>query len=117
VGGVELKDQMLQPYLLEWKKGSKAVVCKITQEAIQCYHSQFNGNKLVSECIWRNWPIHIQTNCSLPKDSKKNTGLQYIILYMGAHLLNYHLKDRLNTIFWRRFPPLEVSLNLRDIVW
>jgi len=42
---------------------------------------------------------------------------EYLVMYMGAHLLNYLLKYTLNITFCRGFLPLERHLNLTDGVW
>jgi hypothetical protein len=107
MGGVDLKDQMLQPYLLERKKGSKWHV--------KLFKRLLNITIYNSMVIYRSLSANKKTNpltfsCILSKDSLKNMSLEYLILYMGTHLLNHLLK----VTFWRRFPPLEGNLNLND---
>jgi hypothetical protein len=54
--GLNLKDQMLQPYLLESKKGYKWYI-RFFQKTAKCCRSQTNCNFLQQQLAIENWII------------------------------------------------------------
>jgi hypothetical protein len=112
MGGADPKDQMLQPYLLEWKKGSKWYVKLFKRLLSVTIH-----NEVVIYCFLpaSKKLTHSHWGCT----SLRNwfTGLKYLITYIDVVMLNYLLNDSLNTTLWWRFLPPERSLNLGDGVW
>jgi hypothetical protein len=111
--GVDLKDQMLQPCLLERKKGTKWYLKLFKRLLSVAVHNAM----VIYWCLPNNKKHRLTNIQAFTSTLWKSTVLEFLVLYIAVHQLNHHLKDLQNDIFWTIFQLQERRQDPIENVW